>query len=290
MTSLHICPNCNSEFRGRFCCACGQDQNRSFSTLRQMLGEAFQELTELDGRLARSFATLLFRPGRMTVDYLAHRRERYVPPFRLYLMASVVLYFTLDLLTVQVSLSINLIDDPSTPLNGSPNPAEISLLELLDERLDAAADEPIGGDVQSKTEPGFGSSVFGHVPEISFFLLPFAAMLLKGLYLNRRQPFGEHLVAALHIKTGVFVVLILAAALIGLLELVVNLTGWLPSSYGGVILPVALLTVALYVGVSLCVMYRDNFMLGTARTLLFLSAYLVFTMVGLFAVAVILVF
>ena len=73
-----------------------------------MLGEAFQELTELDGRLAKSFATLLFRPGRMTVDYLAHRRERYVPPFRLYLMASVVLYFMLDLLTVQVSFSINL--------------------------------------------------------------------------------------------------------------------------------------------------------------------------------------
>ena len=73
MASLRICPNCSSEFHGRFCGACGQDQNRSFSTLRQMLGEAFQELTELDGRLARSFATLLFRPGRMTVDYLAHR-------------------------------------------------------------------------------------------------------------------------------------------------------------------------------------------------------------------------
>ncbi len=289
MASLHICPNCNSEILGRFCSACGQDQNRSFSTLRQMLGEAFKELTELDGRLARSFATLLFRPGRMTVDYLAHRRERYVPPFRLYLMVSVVLYFTLDLLTVQVSLSINLIDNPSTPLNDSPNPTEISLLEILDERLDAAADVPIGGAAQSKPEPGFGSAVFGHVPEISFFLLPFAAMLLKGLYLNRRQPFGEHLVAALHIKTGVFVVLILAAAVIGLLKMVVNLTGWLSSSYAGVILPVALLTAVIYVGFSVCVIYRDNFMLGTARTLLFLSAYMLFAVVGLLAVAVMLV-
>ncbi|MCZ6641695.1 MAG: DUF3667 domain-containing protein [Gammaproteobacteria bacterium] len=277
MDLLRTCPNCNGEFRGRYCSVCGQDQNQSFSTLREMLRAAFHELTELDGRLAKSLAILVFRPGRMTVDYLAHKRARFIPPFRLYLMASVVLYFTLGMLTEQASIGIDLIDDPIPALSGSEDQAESGLIEWLDERLDVVADEP-----------ALGSSVFGHVPEVSFVLLPFAAMLLKALYFQQRRPFGEHLIAALHIKAGVFAILILAALGNSLFVLVGRTTGGLPSEYLEIIPQIAMFVAAIYVGVSLFVIYRDNVVLGAIRTTVFLSAYVVMVMVGLFMVYLIL--
>jgi hypothetical protein len=42
----------------------------------------------LDGRLVRTFRTLLFRPGVLTREYLAGHRVGYFAPFRLYLLVS----------------------------------------------------------------------------------------------------------------------------------------------------------------------------------------------------------
>ncbi|MCZ6617068.1 MAG: hypothetical protein O7E57_02965, partial [Gammaproteobacteria bacterium] len=104
-----------------------------------------------------------------------------------------------------------------------------------------------------------------------------------------RQAFGEHLVTALHIKAGVFVLMILAAALNGLFTLLDAVTGWVPTGYGGIIPLVAMFITTVYVGVSLRVVYRDNVVFCAVRTIIFLAAYLAVAMVGLFAVAVILV-
>ena len=172
---------------------------------------------------------------------------------------------------------------------GSVNQAEKSLLELLDERLDTVSDEPIGTTREPIEGPSFGIRVFGHFPEVSFVLLPFAAMFLKVLYFRRRQAFGEHLVTALHINAGVFVIMILAAALNRLLTLLDTVTGWVPTGYGGIFPSVAMFVSIVYVGVSLHLIYRDNVVFCAVRTIIFLAAYLALAMVGLFAVAVILV-
>lgn len=45
--------------------------------------------------MLRSLPMLMFRPGRMTRNYLDGQRARYVPPFRMFLLASVIFFLTI---------------------------------------------------------------------------------------------------------------------------------------------------------------------------------------------------
>lgn len=191
MISTAICSNCNAETNGRFCSACGQDPLPAPLTVRGMLLAVFKEMVEIDGRFVTTLKTMIFKPGRITSDYL--------PPFRIYLVASVALYFTLGLLTSNVTIHIDLNDSPVVAAQNGMGES-MGFFRLLDARLDAAS-----------SSPEFGKTVYRHLPEIGFVLLPLVAFLLKLLYVKNRKAIGEHLLTAVHIKTGVFFVFIIAA-------------------------------------------------------------------------------
>ena len=46
----------------------------------------------LEGALWRTLVALLWHPGRLTVEYFAGRRARYIAPLRLYLTFSLILF------------------------------------------------------------------------------------------------------------------------------------------------------------------------------------------------------
>ena len=49
-------------------------------------------MLELDSRLWRTLIPLAVRPGQLTLDYLEGRRARFMPPFRMYLVLSIVFF------------------------------------------------------------------------------------------------------------------------------------------------------------------------------------------------------
>jgi hypothetical protein len=57
-----------------------------------LVRDAFGDLFELDSRLWRTLVPLVIRPGRLTHDYLQGRRARYMPPFRMYLVLSLLFF------------------------------------------------------------------------------------------------------------------------------------------------------------------------------------------------------
>jgi hypothetical protein len=60
--------------------------------MRTLLVEARDALVHLDGRLWKTLGALLLRPGFLTLEYFRERRASYVPPFRLYLAASLAFF------------------------------------------------------------------------------------------------------------------------------------------------------------------------------------------------------
>ena len=56
--------------------------------------DVLHDLVHLDSRVWRTLVALLFRPGRLTNEFITGRRTFYLPPFRLYLVLSLV-YFLL---------------------------------------------------------------------------------------------------------------------------------------------------------------------------------------------------
>ena len=75
--------------------------------LLTLLRELLDEWLALDGRLVRSLAVLA-RPGRLTERYLDGRRVAYLRPFRLYLLASVLLFSSLLSLRAPDAGEVNL--------------------------------------------------------------------------------------------------------------------------------------------------------------------------------------
>lgn len=93
MESPARCPNCETELRGRYCHVCGQeDVPPAAMGMRRLLREAGQELSSWQSETGLTMRTLLFKPGRLTADYLAGKRQRYVEPIRLYLVVSAIFF------------------------------------------------------------------------------------------------------------------------------------------------------------------------------------------------------
>ena len=84
--------NCGTALSGQYCGTCGQRATNRMISVWELTRDAFGDLFELDSRLWRSLIPLLIRPGKLTRDYLEGRRARYMPPFRTYLVLSIVFF------------------------------------------------------------------------------------------------------------------------------------------------------------------------------------------------------
>ena len=89
------CLNCGCLVEERYCTECGQLAASFHRPIWSLVGETITDTLALDGRLARTMPKLFFRPGALTKAYISGQRARYVPPFRLFLLASLVFYFVL---------------------------------------------------------------------------------------------------------------------------------------------------------------------------------------------------
>ncbi|MGH7935556.1 MAG: DUF3667 domain-containing protein [Chthoniobacterales bacterium] len=95
---LTHCENCGAALTGPYCAQCGQpaiDYRRSFGSL---LADAADAFFNLDARFFQSFSWLLFKPWRLTNEFIAGKRARHVHPLRVYLIASVTFFLVINFL------------------------------------------------------------------------------------------------------------------------------------------------------------------------------------------------
>jgi hypothetical protein len=92
-----MCANCGAAVADAYCGRCGQRALHHVHSLREFLGEAAEVLTHADSRVWRTFIPLLFRPGFLTQQFLQGRRASYLPPFRLYIVLSVLFFLVMSL-------------------------------------------------------------------------------------------------------------------------------------------------------------------------------------------------
>ena len=93
---LTHCENCGALLSGHFCAQCGQpaiDYRRSF---RHVLADLLNEFLNWDSKFFATIGLLLVRPWKLTNQFLAGHRMRYVHPLRLYLLASILFFFAVN--------------------------------------------------------------------------------------------------------------------------------------------------------------------------------------------------
>ena len=86
------CLNCSTELKGPFCYYCGQPDRNFMRFFPALLRDLMEDLLDLDSRFIRTIKPLLFKPGKLTRDYMDGRRFRYAPPMRLYIFSSIVFF------------------------------------------------------------------------------------------------------------------------------------------------------------------------------------------------------
>lgn len=189
------CANCGAALTDRYCGRCGQDGHVSLS-FGHFLHEFVEGMFHVDSSLWRTLRALLTRPGLLTEQYLAGKRRAYSPPFRSYLVISIV-YFVLAsifgaqgsrVVTVegremQASDCAQLAANPGWMLRFVPDLERRCVRALSDNRRALTA--------------GLQSTL----PKVMFAVLPLVALVQFWVYRRQRPLYLENLVFVLHFQS-----------------------------------------------------------------------------------------
>ena len=246
---LPPCLNCGTSLSGQYCGNCGQRARSRLISLWGLIREAFGDLLELDSRLWQTLGPLIIRPGKLTRDYLLGRRARFMPPFRTYLVLSVVFFL---LAFFDPREEFNVLFEPAAETEEVADPAELAEDgnivgddELPDEEEDSngidfnvSFDESDAQcdveDFETADMPDWLSSrltperlqlmcervraddgralidkLRDNVPAALFVLLPLMALVLKLMYPLSKRYYVEHLLFVVHYHAFVFLMLTL---------------------------------------------------------------------------------
>lgn len=243
------CLNCGAPLTGPFCAACGQRDIPPYPSTRELVVDAFWELSGWDGRFASTVRALVRHPGMLTREFLEGRRARYLSPLRLYLLASLA-YFVLAAAAPKVRPGSSNASDGirvTTTVKSRPERvADAASGSLTGEKTLSSADrEAALKDVErapSLMRPflrkavgdpaGFKRGIVETMPRMLFALLPIFAAIVALFYRGRKYP--EHLYFAIHLHAFIFLSLAVAglakfthvpafASIVGLVSLL-----WIP--------------------------------------------------------------
>ncbi len=190
------------------------------------IGEFLQQFggayLSTEGALWRTLKLLLLKPGELTRQYLAGRRKHYVLPLRLYLTISLISLLMLRAMTsasmggdapLQVDVKtdeVNLVTINERLVVGLKNGQFVckGLPEWTCKRLQRRL---VADPAALKDQMGqLGERFVANLSAALFLMLPAFALLLQGVYFNRRLRYAEHLVFALHLHAFWFIALMLA--------------------------------------------------------------------------------
>lgn len=250
ISSPRVCPNCGTVLTGRYCSKCGQEDHSLAVPLHRLILDFLSDQFQFDSRIGRTLGLLLFRPGRLTRNYLSGQRQRYIPPIRLYLFISIVFFLVVGFIPVNVrnAVQINERVQVGTPAIATQIAAAAATIrKQIASKLPPGAATGLGGTIRhiaesaktrapaattamgvvsrwlvarlkaAKDRPGdFWKQFRGNWPKVLFFLIPVFALLLKLLYLLRKRYYSEHLIFALHYHSVLFLNLLLVVGLFAL--------------------------------------------------------------------------
>ncbi len=193
MSAAAQCANCGAGLTGRYCPGCGQD-SRLRITFRAFAGQAFGGLFNLDSRLWRTLRDLCV-PGKLTVEYLAGRRARYMPPVQTYLFASLMFFAAL----------VPGVDAVLTPSDQRVWASEAATARGI--TIDALFAEIDTKNPRWVQERQRWRRAMSTVSVLMFLLLPLLALALWSTHYSSGRFYLEHLVFTLHLQTFAFALL-----------------------------------------------------------------------------------
>jgi hypothetical protein len=135
------CANCATPLVGEFCHECGQSVHSVLKPMHHMVEETVETVLHIDSRIVHTLPPLFLKPGFLTLEYFAGRRMRYIAPFRLMFVLSLLSFFVLHLATSTVidhglqQRQQQVLNDHGSDFAQAASADKVR--ELLDDKIDA---------------------------------------------------------------------------------------------------------------------------------------------------------
>lgn len=271
------CKNCGAGTQGNYCQQCGQTTHLHVPSAREFLHEFIAHYVALEGKLWKTLAMLLTRPGFLTREYIEGRRVRYLEPLRLYLTFSIIFFAIFKFSGVDVIQ----IEDPSPALIAAiadgrakdtvfgpampENAAQFErALKQIKERTSTS--HPVLSEKVARfaampaaeQRAAFKLVFYSYTPYAIFAMMPLFAFYLKLLYLGSGRHYGEHFLFGLHTNAFAFLML-------GVMILV-------PKSWGFVVF-VLILWLVFYLPLAMRRVYGSGWFTTILRWLILIFAH-----------------
>jgi hypothetical protein len=193
------CPNCNTALAGAWCYQCGQRGEEYHRSILRLAGEAVMGLFDLDGRIWQTFPRLILRPGKLTRDYLDGHRAVQVPPFRIFLIVLLMVFFAGNFDVTRNHEKFKLAG-PNSPEAAKILTPEVS--KKLDVELgDVDASNWLKERLQFSLshQDAFFAAVASWGQRFAVLMLPIAALMLTVLFLFKKNIYVfDHVIFSMH--------------------------------------------------------------------------------------------
>ena len=173
--------------------------------------EAVEGLTDLDGRIWQTFPRLALRPGRLTRDYLDGHRAAQVPPFRIFLVVLLLVFFTggLDLQANHQNIKFATLDSPELQKQMSPSDrADLQkAVEMLRTEFSKPKPSASPGEKWLRAQlvtalshqDAFKAALAQWAERFAILMLPIAALMLSVLFVFKKGVYVfDHLIFSMH--------------------------------------------------------------------------------------------
>ena len=199
------CLNCGEVLQGAYCHACGQKGGGPGLHFHELVHEIVHEFLHFDSKILRTLKLLLFFPGRLTSEYIAGRRVRYVGPVRLFLVTSIVLFGLLAAMKTEV------VGEGDITAADAQVALDEKNAELQGDRFAQAVLHAAKKAIQ---DPEHLQTAALKTFSKSFFLLvPLFAWVMWRLFAKEQPFYVAHMYFALHFHSFAFIVLSLMSLL-----------------------------------------------------------------------------
>ena len=240
------CLNCGAEVNGKFCANCGQENVETRENFFHLAVHTIGDFFHFDSKFFRSFLPLFTKPGFLTKEYWAGRRQHYIHPLRLFFFVTIVMVIIAN--TYYKKYEQQILKEKVVITSDSTSP----IAAKDKQEMDRKAKKIIEGVRKTFNE------VSTYLKYISFLLLPVYAIGFKLLYRRSKKFYIDHLVYTLHLQS--FSYIIASVLLLCAIFISPSVRTWWPLVLIG--------STVLYMLISLRFLYHQSWIKTTIKSIL----------------------
>lgn len=203
-----VCPNCGHHATLNYCAQCGQETHLHKETFWGLIMHFIGHYFHFDSKLWQTIRILVMRPGQLTIAYWNKQRARYISPISLYIFISTI-YFVVSIMLMPATVKnareiISKSHEKSAIISGSKD--TVSKAAIRDS-VKHDANWVLVFNKNPEVVLEAAEKANHNTPKVFFFLVPFFALLLKLVFIKRKDLyFVDHAIFSLHFHSLGFIV------------------------------------------------------------------------------------